>query len=76
MVGVAIGIAGLPGSVDLRGKNDLFGYNLRITTIGAADELAAAASLVMGQADEVTPIVHARGFPYLLREGSLKDYYG
>jgi len=73
VVGVAIGIAGLPGLVDMRGKNDLFGYNLRITTIGAADELAAAASLVMGQADEATPIVHARGFPYPLREGSLKE---
>ena len=73
VVGVAIGIAGLPGLVDMRGKSDLFGYNLRITTIGAADELAAAASLVMGQADEATPIVHVRGFPYPLREGSLKE---
>ena len=71
VVGVAIGIAGLPGIVDMRGKRDLFGYNLRITTIGAADELAAAASLVMGQADEATPIVHVRGFPYELREGKL-----
>ena len=73
VVGVAIGIAGLPGLVDMRGKSDLFGYSLRITTIGAADELAAAASLVMGQADEATPIVHVRGFPYPLREGSLKE---
>ncbi len=71
VVGVAIGIAGLPGIVDMRGKRDLFGYNLRITTIGAADEMAAAASLVMGQADEATPIVHVRGFPYVLREGKL-----
>jgi coenzyme F420-0:L-glutamate ligase/coenzyme F420-1:gamma-L-glutamate ligase len=73
VVGIAIGIAGLPGVVDMRGKNDLFGYNLRITTIGAADELAAAASLVMGQAGEGTPIVHIRGFPYELREGSLSE---
>ena len=73
VVGVAIGIAGLPGLVDMRGKSDLFGYSLRITTIGAADELAAAASLVMGQADEATPIVHVRGFPYPLREGSIKE---
>ncbi len=73
VVGVAIGIAGLPGLVDMRGKNDLFGYNLRITTIGVGDELAAAASLVMGQADEATPIVHVRGFPYMLREGSLSE---
>ncbi len=73
VVGVAIGIAGLPGLVDMRGKNDLFGYNLRITTIGAGDELAAAASLVMGQANESTPIVHVRGFPYKLREGNLSE---
>jgi coenzyme F420-0:L-glutamate ligase/coenzyme F420-1:gamma-L-glutamate ligase len=73
VVGVSIGIAGLPGLVDMRGKSDLFGYNLRITTIGAADELAAAASLVMGQADEATPIVHVRGFPYKLREGRLSE---
>ena len=73
VVGVAIGISGLPGVVDMRGKSDLFGYNLRITTIGVADELAAAASLVMGQADEGTPIVHVRGFPYKLRDGNLKE---
>jgi coenzyme F420-0:L-glutamate ligase/coenzyme F420-1:gamma-L-glutamate ligase len=73
VVGVAIGISGMPGLMDIRGKKDLFGYTLRITTIGAADELAAAASLVMGQANEATPIVHARGFPYNLRDGNLKE---
>ena len=72
-VGVAIGIAGLPGLQDLRGQADLFGFTLRITQVGAADELAAAASLVMGQAAEGTPVVHVRGFPYPLREGSLKE---
>ena len=72
-VGLAIGIAGLPGLQDLRGKPDLFGFTLRITQVGVADELAAAASLVMGQAAEGTPIVHVRGFPYSLREGSLKE---
>ncbi|HJR81675.1 MAG TPA: coenzyme F420-0:L-glutamate ligase [Anaerolineales bacterium] len=72
-VGTAIGIAGIPGVEDLRGKPDLFGYTLRITQVGVADELAAAASLVMGQAAEGTPIVHVRGFPYKLREGSLKE---
>jgi coenzyme F420-0:L-glutamate ligase/coenzyme F420-1:gamma-L-glutamate ligase len=72
-VGVAIGIAGLPGLQDLRGNPDLFGFTLRITQVGAADELAAAASLVMGQAAEGTPVVHVRGFPYPLREGSLKE---
>jgi coenzyme F420-0:L-glutamate ligase/coenzyme F420-1:gamma-L-glutamate ligase len=73
VVGVAIGLSGLPGLVDMRGKSDLFGYNLRITTIGAADELAAAASLIMGQADEATPIVHVRGFPYKLGDGNLNE---
>jgi coenzyme F420-0:L-glutamate ligase/coenzyme F420-1:gamma-L-glutamate ligase len=71
--GVAIGISGLPGLVDLRGKPDLYGYTLRITQVGAADELASAASLVMGQAAEGTPVVHVRGFPYELREGSLSE---
>jgi coenzyme F420-0:L-glutamate ligase/coenzyme F420-1:gamma-L-glutamate ligase len=72
-VGVAIGIAGLPGLEDLRGKRDLFDFTLRITQVGAADELAAAASLVMGQAAEGTPVIHVRGFPYPLRDGSLKE---
>jgi coenzyme F420-0:L-glutamate ligase/coenzyme F420-1:gamma-L-glutamate ligase len=71
--GVAIGLSGLPGLVDMRGWPDLFGYTLRITQVGAADELAAAASLVMGQAAEGTPVVHVRGFPYPLREGSLGE---
>lgn len=73
VVGVAIGLAGVPGVVDMRGQPDLFGYSLRITQIAAADELAAAASLVMGQAAEGTPVVHVRGFPYPLRESSLHE---
>jgi coenzyme F420-0:L-glutamate ligase / coenzyme F420-1:gamma-L-glutamate ligase len=73
VVGTSIGISGLPGMVDMRGKPDLFGYQLRITTIAAADELAAAASLMMGQADEKTPVVHVRGFPYPLRESGLAE---
>lgn len=72
-VGVAIGLSGVPGLADLRGWRDLFGYVLRITQVGVADELAAAASLVMGQAAEGTPVVHVRGFPYPLREGSLSE---
>jgi coenzyme F420-0:L-glutamate ligase/coenzyme F420-1:gamma-L-glutamate ligase len=72
-VGTAIGISDLPGVQDLRGKPDLFGFTLRITQVGVADELAAAASLIMGQAAEGTPVVHVRGFPYPLREGSLQE---
>lgn len=72
-VGVCIGLSGVPAVVDERGWKDLFGYELKITIVGVADELAAAASLVMGQAAEGTPAVHVRGFPYPLREGSLKE---
>jgi coenzyme F420-0:L-glutamate ligase/coenzyme F420-1:gamma-L-glutamate ligase len=72
-VGVAIGVAGMPALQDLRGMPDLFDFTLRITQVGVADELAAAASLVMGQAAEGTPVVHVRGFPYPLREASLVE---
>jgi coenzyme F420-0:L-glutamate ligase/coenzyme F420-1:gamma-L-glutamate ligase len=72
-VGVAIGLSGMPGLVDLRGVPDCFDYRLRVTQVAAADELAASASLLMGQAAEFTPVIHARGFPYPLREGSLKE---
>ncbi len=73
IVGTTIGLANVPGLVDMRGKPDMFGYRLRVTTIAAADELAAAASLVMGQADECRPLVHVRGFPYPLREAHLQE---
>ena len=72
-VGFCIGLSGLPALIDERGWKDLFGYTLKVTVVGVADELAAAASLVMGQAAEGTPAVHVRGFPYPLGEGSLKD---
>ncbi|WP_322807916.1 coenzyme F420-0:L-glutamate ligase [Thermanaerothrix sp.] len=72
-VGVCIGVAGVPAIVDLRGRPDLFGYQLRVTQVAAADELAAAASLIMGQADEKRPVVHVRGFPYPLRESSFSE---
>lgn len=72
-VGVCIGLSGVPAIMDERGWQDLFGYTLKATVVGVADELAAAASLVMGQAAEGTPVVHVRGFPYPLGEGTLKD---
>jgi coenzyme F420-0:L-glutamate ligase/coenzyme F420-1:gamma-L-glutamate ligase len=72
-VGVAIGVSGLPALLDLRGRPDLFGYRLQVTQVGIADELAAAVSLMTGQADEAVPAVHVRGFPYPLREGSLGE---
>jgi coenzyme F420-0:L-glutamate ligase / coenzyme F420-1:gamma-L-glutamate ligase len=73
IVGVAIGVAGVPALVDLRGEEDMFGYQLKVTQVAAADELAAAASLVMGQAAERIPAVLVRGFPYPLRESSLEE---
>ncbi len=70
-IGTTVGIAGVPGVVDLRGKKDLFGYTLKATQVAAADELAAAASLLMGQADEGIPCVIARGFPYSFRDSTV-----
>ena len=63
-VGVALGIAGLPALLDMRGRPDLFGRELRVTQTGFADEIASAASLVMGQADEGQPAVLVRGLTW------------
>jgi len=63
-VGVALGAAGLPAVMDLRGRPDLFGHALRVTQTGFADEIAAAASLLMGQADEGMPAVLVRGLAW------------
>jgi len=72
-VGFAIGVAGLPAIVDLCGQPDLDGRLLEATSIGLADELAAAASLLMGQADEGTPVIVVRGLSLPLLTGSAKD---
>jgi coenzyme F420-0:L-glutamate ligase/coenzyme F420-1:gamma-L-glutamate ligase len=72
-VGVALGVAGFPALLDLRGHPDLFDYALQVTQIGLADELAAAASLLMGQADEGRPVIHIRGVPYPFREGTARE---
>lgn len=72
-VGVAVGVAGFPVLVDMRGAVDLHGDPLSVTVIGLADEIAAAASAVMGQAAEGFPVVHARGLPYPLRDGTLRE---
>ena len=63
-VGIALGAAGLPAVIDWRGQPDLFGRKLEVTETGFADEIAAAASLVMGQADEATPIALVRGLSW------------
>ena len=59
--GVAIGAAGLPALIDLRGRPDLFGRTLEVSILGFADEIAAAGSLLQGQADEAQPVVVVRG---------------
>lgn len=61
-VGISIGCAGFPALWDQRGLRDLFGYELMGSEECLADELAAAASLLMGQSSEGTPVVIVRGF--------------
>jgi coenzyme F420-0:L-glutamate ligase/coenzyme F420-1:gamma-L-glutamate ligase len=63
-VGVAIGAAGLPALRDLRGQPDLFGRSLMVSVTGFADEIAAAAGLVMGQGAEGQPAVLVRGLSW------------
>lgn len=60
-VGTCIGTYGLPPLLDLRGKKDLFSYTLERSSECIADELCAAANLLMGQADEGIPLVVIRG---------------
>jgi coenzyme F420-0:L-glutamate ligase / coenzyme F420-1:gamma-L-glutamate ligase len=72
-VGIALGAAGLPTLLDLRGRPDLFGRALKSTQVGVADEIAAAASLLMGQADEGTPVVLVRGLDLPAADGSATD---
>jgi coenzyme F420-0:L-glutamate ligase/coenzyme F420-1:gamma-L-glutamate ligase len=72
-VGVAIGVAGLPALWDRRGEPDLYGYRLEHTDVGTADEVAAAASLLMGQAAEGTPVVLIRGLQLPDIEGKAAD---
>lgn len=62
VVGVALGSAGISALQSMIGKPDLFGRPMQVTEIAVADELAAAASLLMGQAAEGQPVIHVRGF--------------
>jgi coenzyme F420-0:L-glutamate ligase/coenzyme F420-1:gamma-L-glutamate ligase len=69
---VAIGCAGIAAVVDLRGTADAAGRTLTVTEVAVADELAAAAELVMGKSAGV-PVALVRGVdPAWLREGSVK----
>jgi coenzyme F420-0:L-glutamate ligase / coenzyme F420-1:gamma-L-glutamate ligase len=71
--GTAIGVSGLPAVQDMRGRGDLFGFRLQTTEVGTADEIAAAASLVMGQCDEGIPVVLVRGLPIWDIDGRAAD---
>lgn len=72
-VGAALGAAGLPALVDLRGTADRFGRELQTSELGLADEVAAAASIVMGQAAEGRPMALLRGLPYPPGPGRAAD---
>jgi len=63
--GHAIGVAGFEPLIDRRGLPDLFGRSMQVTEIAIADEIAAAASALMGPGDEAKPLVLARGFRLL-----------
>ncbi|MFO7168167.1 MAG: coenzyme F420-0:L-glutamate ligase [Chloroflexota bacterium] len=68
-VNVAIGVAGMAPLADYAGQPDAYGYTLRATNIAVADEIAAAAELVMGKTDQV-PAAIVRGYSYIRAEGS------
>jgi len=70
VTGVALGAAGIPSVVDMVGSPDLFGRKLQMTEIAVADEIAAGASLLMGQAAEGLPAVLVRGLSLTAPERS------
>ncbi|MFW9875690.1 MAG: coenzyme F420-0:L-glutamate ligase [Candidatus Thorarchaeota archaeon] len=63
-VGTAIGVSGINPILDMRGRKDLFGYELKTTIVGQVDSLAAAAQLVMGESNEGIPVVLIRGYNF------------
>ena len=67
-INVAIGVAGLTPIRDRRGEADLFGYVLQVKRTAVADELASAAELVIGQANEGVPVAIIRGYLYVRSE--------
>ena len=71
-VNVAIGVAGLAPLKDYRGLLDTGGHLLKATVLAVADELAAAAELVMGKVDGV-PVAVIRGYPYTPGEGTASE---
>jgi coenzyme F420-0:L-glutamate ligase/coenzyme F420-1:gamma-L-glutamate ligase len=72
-VGVAIGVAGMPAALDLRGRPDLFGRVLKISIQAYADMVASAANLLTGEADEGRPVVLVRGLNFPPLDGKAED---
>ena len=72
-VGVAVGVAGMKPLLDLKGKRDLYGKELKVTITSPADALAAAAVAVMGETNEGTPVVVIKGATYERGSGSAKE---
>ena len=72
-IGVAVGISGLHPTTDFRGTHDLYGQELMSTIEGTADELASAASLIMGQSDNGMCLVLIRGYDSGLTSCGLND---
>ena len=69
---VAIGVAGMDPVADYRGKRDPYGYPMEASVLAVADELAAAAELVMGKTDGI-PLAIVRGYSYSPASGSARD---
>lgn len=72
--GVALSSAGIEAVLDLRGKKDLFGNILRVTSQAIADDLCSAAQLVMGESDEGAPFVIIRGLSDVLLKNKKSEY--
>jgi coenzyme F420-0:L-glutamate ligase/coenzyme F420-1:gamma-L-glutamate ligase len=72
LVNVAIGLAGMQANVDYTGQYDAQGYELKVTALSVADELAAAAELVMNKLDNV-PVAVIRGYDYPRGDGDLSQ---
>ena len=71
-VNMAIGVAGMEPIVDYRGQYDPYGYELQVSAIAVADELASAAELVMGKVDRV-PVALIRGYLYIPGQGDARS---
>lgn len=74
-IGVAVGCAGIAALHDRRGDVDLFGHELKITIQAITDEVAACANMIMGEADEGTPIAVIRGYDYIQDDRGIKVSY-